>query len=142
MKKLLLTFLMIPNLVLADTYLCVSDASAGTKYDIYNDKYESVAFSSGRKNILKTGNENRFYKFGKDTYETRAGEVKYKNLFSQVGGKAECDETREELICKINDGYFRFHFAKLKYVTVSHSGYFTNTKNAVPNIEIGTCSKI
>jgi hypothetical protein len=146
MKRLLLILLTIPNLVLADTYLCISDAAGGAQYDSNSKKYKSVGFKVGSKHILKTGDENRYYEFGKDTFTTRDGQVKYNNLFRQIGGGiAECDETGEELVCKLKDGYFRFNFAQLRYVTVSHSGYFVDrglAQYATPYIEIGACSNI
>jgi len=146
MKKLLITLLMIPNLVLADTYLCISDASGGAKYDSYSKKYKSTGFTVGRKHILKTGEEYRYYEFGNDSFTTRDGQVKYNNLFRQVdSGIAECDETGEELVCKLRDGYFRFNYAQLRYVTVSHGGYFVDKRLAgvpTPYIEIGACSNI
>ena len=144
MKRLLLILLMIPNFLLADTYLCISDASAGAVYDSYSKKFKSTGFTVGLKHILKTGEEYRYHEFGNDSFTTRDGQVKYINLFRQVdSGIAECVETDEELVCKLRDGYFRFNFAQLRYVTVSHRGYFQKGhKGATPYMEIGACSNI
>ena len=121
MKKLLIILLLIPNLVLADTYLCISDAAGGAQYDSHSKKYKSVGFKVGSKHILKTGEEYRYYEFGKDSFTTRDGQVKYNNLFRQVdSGIAECDETDEELVCKLRDGYFRFNFSDSLLATHRH----------------------
>ncbi len=130
MKHLLTLLLFISTSVMAESYLCISDAAGGATYDEKTKTYKSTVFRTGLKYILKNEFDYwTFTEFGKEL-----------NLIYECNKK-----DKYSLICNMISGQFRFSFDKLRYSRTSTLGnYLSGYVDVVDDvfIEIGACSKI
>lgn len=133
MKKLLLLLLIMPNLVMAEAYLCITEASGGVKYDSVTKKYSGTAFSNDSKYIIKKEEDQwTFSTFGKETTIAFCKEAVYGEKPSLGVG------------CDVWGGDFYFNFEGLRfYKTYDLLRYtFYDSEDSTPMIEVGFCSKI
>ena len=131
MKHLLTLLLFISTSVMAESYLCISDAAGGARYDEKTKTYKSTVFMTGLKYIFKK--EYNYWTF------TEIGKEPPNPIY-------ECKkEDKYSLICNMISGQFRFSFDKLRYSRTSTLGNFLSDDVSSINdvfIEIGACSKI
>ena len=134
MKKLLLLLLLIPNLVMAESYLCISEAAAGVRYFPSQKKYESERFSNDRKIIFKKEQDNwTVSEFGKASDPDAACSVQI------VGGK------KVGVTCGVWGGEYILNFKALRYRYFHLIGWLPppgGGETDTPLIEVGKCSSI
>jgi len=133
MKKLLLLLFLIPNLVMADSYLCISDAAGGAEYDAKTKQYKSTVFKTGLKYILKKEGDNwDFDEFGTEP--------------KIISSLIDCKEDKNSLMCNTFFGQFGFTYDELRYFQTYTFGFYPTTDTLgstdSPYIELGSCSKI
>ena len=132
MKHLLTLLLFISTSVMAESFLCISDAAGGATYDEKTKTYKSTVFKTELKYILKKeGDKWTFNKFGKEP-----------DMLIY-----DCKREKSLLTCKSGvSGQFLFAFTELRYVYTSPWGYYPTTDLLGSTddvfVEIGACSKI
>ena len=130
MKHLLTLLLFISTSVMAESYLCISDAAGGATYDEETKTYKSTVFMTGLKYIFKNKDEHStFTEFGTELNKIYACKK----------------EDKYTLTCNMIYGQFRFSFDRLRYSRTSTLGNFLSDDVSSINdvfIEIGACSKI
>ena len=135
MKKLLLTLLLIPNLVMAETFLCIAENSAGINQNYGKSSFTSEIFKPNEKYIVKNYNNNwQVNRFGQDE-------------FSRLGG--QCEESKLSLDGKVLEcdayfGSFTMSIEKLRYVHTRTGDYTYRERNIFGSalVEYGSCSSI
>ena len=139
MKKLLLILFLIPNLVMGESYLCISENAAGFKYNFNNKTYTSTTFKSGSKWIVKkVEGEWKAIPFGmKDD--------------SFINGMTKCEQYHHEsklseLYCEMFTGHFNISIERLRFIHFAEGSWLKPDKKtdfySDPAIEIGSCSSI
>jgi len=135
MKKLLLFLFLIPNLAVAESYLCIAEASGGVEYNKSQKKFQGTGFNTDAKYILKKdGVKWIFSRFGKEPTELE--ECKEYSLENEVYW----------ISCKIIAGRFHMNLKPLRFYRTYTAGYLPPKKNEpvvdTPFIEVGSCSSI
>ena len=145
-KKIILLLLLLPNLVMAESYLCVTENATGFTYNLDNQTYKSVSFKNGSKYIVKkVGGEWKAMPFG-----TQA------DSFLNMGTK--CKETIDHdglvgpkgalasINCDKYGGTFKFALYKMRFQNFNSGSWLKPTAKGEmysdPAIEIGSCSSI
>ena len=139
MKKIILLLFLIPNLVMAESYLCITDASGGVRFNERNDKYEGTGFKEGRKYILKKLRNSEEYvqewanwswnKFGEKNENINLTDCKYVEAI----GLLKCDTS---------GGQLWFNYKKLRFALTEMFGFYGSDPNDDTYLEVGSCSKI
>ena len=132
MKRLLIVLLFLPTFSYAQSYLCVTEASAGIDYDLPSDKPIGRVFAPDSKYILKF--ESGLWKvnfFGSDYKINKCG---YRGVY---------------IDCKDMAHNFTFDSERKNFVMYSvlgaHGLYKRNDGSEfklTPMIEVGDCSEI
>ena len=125
--------LLIPNLAMAESYLCIAEAAGGIKFDENTYKPLGTSFEVTQKYIIKkTRDEWQVQKFGE------------KSIFS-----LSCEARTNFIDCKnIMGGDFIISTNKLRYFMHSVAGwsgpYMVGDEkyNHTPYVEVGSCSEI
>jgi hypothetical protein len=131
MKKLLLLLFLTPNLVMAEKYLCISDAAGGARFNEGINQYEGKVFKPGRKYILKKT------EFGTWSWNKFGEKQEKLNLF-------DCGyiEALELLRCSTSGGELWFNYGKLRFGLTEIYGSYEPDSKSDTFLEVGTCSKI
>ena len=146
MKKLLPLIFLIPNLVMAESYLCVTENATGFTYNPDNQTYKSVTFQSGSKHIVKkVGGQWKAMPFGTEANSflnapTKCREIiDNKGLVVQKGGLAQ-------ISCDKAGGSFDIVLYKMRFQNFNSGSWLKPTSKgdmySDPYIEIGSCSSI
>ena len=134
MKKLLLLLLLIPNLVMGESYLCIAEAAGGVRYLSSSKIYKSERFNTESKIIFKKEQNNWTVKEFGDTPES--GQQCDDQI---VGGKIV------GLVCNVLGGDYILNFKALRYRYIHFLGWLPPPAGGdtdTPLIEVGKCSSI
>ena len=141
MKKLLLLLLLIPNLVMAKSFICIAENSAGIKQNYGKDNFTSTTFKATNKFIVKKINNEWKVKNFEDSDDS---------IYTQM---AKCKEYKRELkededvnflSCTTFGGTFDIHFDNLRFVTTRIGDWSLGDEALMGDgvIESGSCSSI
>jgi len=132
MKRLLIVLLFLPTFSYAQSYLCITEASAGIDYDLPSDKPIGRAFARETKYILK--------------FESGLWKV---NFFGSDYKMNECAYRGVYIDCKDFAYNFTFESERKNFVMYSvlgAHGLYENEDGSKfevnPMIEVGDCSEI
>ena len=145
MKKLLLLLFLIPNLVVAEAYLCEAEAAGGVVLDKDN-RYRGTEFNVGNvKTIFKKDDKGFWiaHEFPEEDYS-----IKY----SCIDRKTDNGKVFE-LVCQVPDtnnywGEYRLYIPRLRYMSFRSTGWEGMSAEEwgmtppSPHIIVGKCSKI
>ena len=141
MKKLLLLLLLIPNLVMAKSFLCIAENAAGIKQNYGKGNFTSTTFKPTGKFIVKKINNVWKVKNFEDKDDSIATEIssckEYKRAFKE-------DEEVNYLSCETFGGNFNIHFDNLRFVATSRGDWALVDEIFMGDsvIESGSCSSI
>jgi len=138
MKQIIwLVLFMLPGVSLADQWLCVADQSTGFLYNESSKKWERRGFNVDDRKYIVTQS-----KFKNTKYDVTLLGQKYASAYCVNEFSAKGD-----LYCKweSNNGLiwivFNMNHIKGRFVKSKNMGYFSDSKDDSPSIEIGKCSK-
>jgi len=142
MKKLLLLLFLIPNLVMGESYLCISENSAGMKIDRNNKTRKDTAFKVNSKYIVKKiKGEWRFKYFGEadDDIDVLDTSCQIKNSSSYK------DYDPYFLVCNRWNNIFKINFGELRFISVAYGSWIIPSDPMLLEdtiIDMGSCSGI
>lgn len=124
-KLLLLTILILANPAIADTYLCISELSAGVKYSL-TDVIDAGSGKSSYKVVIK---ETGLYEFGVD----------YSLL-----PKCTYRENGKPIMCEANEPYWAgtFIMNENNVFTLTRQANLLNSDNKEILVYAGKCAEI
>jgi len=136
MKKLLLLLLLIPNLVVGESYLCIEDLSTGYIHDPKNQTAKKTDFLTAKWIIKNTNNIWEVKEFGKN-------EVSYGNCEPK-----RFSSSYERTYISCNFGFQKFNFIKesMRFIRINE-GAWTQLQDSLFEgtdtiVSIGKCSSI
>ena len=133
MKKILLLLFLIPNLVIAKSFLCIAENSAGISQNYGKGSFTSEIYRATNKYIVKKINNNwNVKRFGDDD--------KFLNLCE----KPLPSKDGKLLECNAYFGRFTMSIDKLRFVH-TRNGDWTNSEGIFWGkglVEYGSCSSI
>jgi len=124
---------------MAESYLCITDASGGVNFNERTGKYEGKGFKSGRKYVLKKLKNSTFdgIEFGTWSWNKFGEKNEKLNLFG-----CKDIEILELLQCDTGGGQFYFNYGKLRFALSNMLGFYQSDPNDDTYLEVGSCSKI
>jgi len=146
MKKLILLLFLIPNLVMAESYLCITENATGLQYNLNNKSYSSATFKDGQKYIVKKiAGEWKAIIFGSKEDSLINSMTKCSSLIDEEGIVLP-KGALAEITCEKFSGYFSISINRMRFINVTYGSYLKPDKKgqfyADPAIEIGSCSSI
>ncbi len=143
MKKLLLLLFLIPNLVMAKSFLCIAENAAGITQNYGKGTFTSMTFKPTGKFIVKKINNVWKVKNFEDKDDSIATEVssceEYKGAY-----KGDEDEEVRLLACQAMFGSFDIHLKQLRFVSTATGDWLLRDNNQMGDghIQSGSCSAI
>jgi len=137
MKKLLLLLFLIPNLVMAKSYLCIAENAAGIQQNYGKGTYTSKTFRpTGKFVVKKINNEWKVQGFGES--DDMADLAKCEKSMHAKGTVVSLD-------CSTYWGSFEINFEKQRFVAINTGDWaYLRDKNLMGDgsIKYGSCSSI
>ena len=133
LQKIVLIMLLIPNLAMAESYLCIGEAAGGVKFDEITGKALGTSFKTTDKYIIKK-------KYSEWQVNDFGGQSTFSYQCNAEGNFIHCDT--KEL------GRFIISTDRLRYINYSSTGWrgpmmIEGEKiTTTPYIEVGSCSEI